>query len=36
MIDGQGIRPDLELPWAIDLKEESYLNNVSDQLLKHR
>ena len=36
MIDGQGIRPDLELPWTIDLKEESYLNNVSDQLLKHR
>ncbi|MEF9994825.1 MAG: S41 family peptidase [Acinetobacter sp.] len=36
MIDGQGIRPDLDLPWTIDLKEESYLNNVSDQLLKHR
>lgn len=36
MIDGQGIRPDLDLPWTIDLKEENYLNNVSDQLLKHR
>lgn len=36
MIDGQGIRPDLDLPWTIDLKEETYLNNVSDQLLKHR
>ena len=36
MIDGQGIRPDLDLPWTTDLKEENYLNNVADQLLKHR
>ncbi|MDN6081411.1 MAG: S41 family peptidase, partial [Leuconostoc sp.] len=36
MIDGQGIRPNLEYPWALDQKEETYLNNVADQLLKHR
>lgn len=36
MIDGQGIRPNLDYPWALDIKEETYLNNVADQLLKHR
>ena len=36
MIDGQGIRPNLDYPWALDMKEETYLNNVADQLLKHR
>ena len=36
MIDGQGIRPNLELPWALEQKEEAYLNAVADQLLKSR
>ena len=36
MIDGQGIRPNLDYPWALDMKEETYLNNAADQLLKHR
>lgn len=36
MIDGQGIRPNLDYPWTLDMKEETYLNNVADQLLKHR
>lgn len=36
MIDGQGIRPNLEYPWALDQKEETYLNNVAELLLKHR
>lgn len=36
MIDGQGIRPNLELPWLPDQKDEVYLNNVAEQLLKHR
>ena len=36
MIDGQGIRPNLDYPWALDMKEETYLNNAADKLLKHR
>ena len=36
MIDGQGIRPDQEYPWPLEMKEETYINNVSDQLLRHK
>ena len=36
MIDGQGIRPNQEYPWPLEMKEETYLNNVSDQLLRHK
>lgn len=36
MIDGQGIRPNLEYAWTLDQKEDTYLNNVAELLLKHR
>lgn len=35
MIDGQGIRPNQDYPWPLEMKEDSYLNNVAEQLLKH-
>ena len=35
-IDGQGIHPNIELPWPVDMKEEAYLNHVSEQLLKYK
>lgn len=33
-IDGLGIRPNIEYPWTTDMKEENYINHVSEQLLK--
>ncbi|OTG67241.1 S41 family peptidase [Acinetobacter silvestris] len=36
MIDGQGIRPNQEYPWPLEMKEETYLNNVTELLLKHK
>lgn len=36
IIDGQGIRPNIELPWPADMKEDSYLNHASEQLLKYK
>ena len=36
MIDGQGIRPNQEYPWPLEMKEDSYLNNIAEQLLKHK
>ena len=33
---GRVFGPNLEYPWTLDQKEETYLNNVADQLLKHR
>ena len=35
MIDGQGIRPNQDYPWPLEMKEDTYLNNVAEQLLKH-
>lgn len=34
LIDGQGIRPNIELPWTLEMKEDVYLNLASEQLLK--
>lgn len=36
MIDGQGIRPNQEYPWPLEMKEDSYLNNIAEQLLRHK
>lgn len=36
MIDGKGIQPNQEYPWPLDMKEENYLINVSEILLKRR
>ena len=36
MIDGQGIRPNQEYVWPLDMKEDTYLNNVAEMLLKHK
>ena len=36
MIDGQGIRPNQEYVWPIEMKEETYINNVVEILLKHK
>ena len=36
MIDGQGIRPNQEYAWPVDMKEDTYLNNVAEMLLKHK
>lgn len=36
MIDGLGITPNQEYPWSLEMKEDNYLNNVSELLLKHR
>lgn len=36
MIDGQGIRPNQEYPWPLEMKEDTYLNNIAEQLLKHK
>ncbi|SPL69780.1 S41 family peptidase [Acinetobacter stercoris] len=36
MIDGIGIQPNQEYVWPNEMKEDVYLNNVSDILLKHR
>lgn len=36
MIDGKGIQPNQEYPWPVDMKEENYLTNVAEILLKHR
>lgn len=33
-IDGQGIRPNVEYPWPSDMKEDTYLNHVTEQLLR--
>ncbi|MDQ9023068.1 S41 family peptidase [Acinetobacter sichuanensis] len=35
MIDGTGIAPNQEYTWSLDMKEDTYLNNVSELLLKH-
>lgn len=35
-IDGLGITPNQEYPWHLEMKEDTYLNNVSELLLKHR
>lgn len=36
MIDGLGIAPNQDYPWGLEMKEDTYLNNVSELLLKHR
>ena len=36
MIDGQGIRPNQEYVWPLDMKEETYINNAADLLLRHK
>ena len=36
MIDGQGIRPNQEYAWPLDMKEDTYLNNVAEMLIKHK
>ena len=36
MIDGQGIRPTVDYVWPVEMKEDTYLNNVSEQLLKYK
>ncbi|WP_173912211.1 S41 family peptidase [Acinetobacter sp. Marseille-Q1618] len=36
MIDGSGIAPNQEYVWPLEMKEDTYLNNVSELLLKHR
>ncbi|TCM71120.1 carboxyl-terminal processing protease [Acinetobacter calcoaceticus] len=36
MIDGQGIQPNQDYPWPADMKEDVYINNVSELLLKQR
>lgn len=35
-IDGKGIQPNLEYPWPLEMKEDSYIQHVADQLLKSR
>ncbi|AOA59618.1 S41 family peptidase [Acinetobacter larvae] len=35
MIDGQGINPNQNYIWPAEMKEETYLLNVSEQMLKH-
>lgn len=35
-IDGKGIQPDIEYPWPIEIKEETYIQHAADQLLKSR
>ncbi len=35
-IDGQGIRPNIELPLTVDMKEDNYLNHASEQFLKYK
>ena len=34
VIDGQGITPNIQYPWPVEMREETYLNHVADQLLK--
>ena len=36
MIDGKGIQPNQEYPWPLEMKEDNYLMNVSELLLKRR
>ena len=36
MIDGEGIRPTVDYAWPVEMKEDTYLNNVSEQLLKYK
>lgn len=36
MIDGKGIQPNQEYPWPLEMKEDNYLMNVSEILLKRR
>lgn len=36
LIDGVGIRPNIELPWTLEMKEELYLNIASEQMLKSK
>ncbi|QIO07134.1 S41 family peptidase [Acinetobacter shaoyimingii] len=36
LIDGQGIRPNIELPLTAEMKEENYLNHAAEQLLKSK
>ncbi|MDQ8934176.1 S41 family peptidase [Acinetobacter rudis] len=36
MIDGKGIQPNQEYVWPVEMKEETYLNNVAELLLKRR
>lgn len=35
-IDGKGIQPHIEYPWPLEMKEETYLQHVAEQLLKSR
>ncbi|WP_445114692.1 S41 family peptidase [Acinetobacter sp. WZC-1] len=36
MIDGYGVRPNQEFPRPAEMKDETYLNNVAEQLLKQK
>ena len=36
MIDGKGIQPNQNYPWPLDMKEDAYLLNASELLLKQR
>ncbi|AMW77613.1 peptidase S41 [Acinetobacter sp. TGL-Y2] len=35
-IDGKGIQPNFEYPWPLEMKEDTYIQHVADQLLKSR
>ena len=35
-IDGKGIQPNIEYPWPLEMREDSYIQQVADQLLKSR
>ena len=36
MIDGKGIQPNQNYPWPLEMKEDAYLLNASELLLKQR
>ncbi|WP_353170611.1 S41 family peptidase [Acinetobacter rudis] len=36
MIDGKGIQPNQEYAWPLEMKEDNYLNNAAEILLKRR
>jgi len=36
MIDGKGIEPNQEYAWPLEMKEDNYLMNASEILLKRR
>lgn len=35
-IDGKGIQPHIEYPWPLEMKEDTYLQHVAEQVLKSR